>query len=68
MRFELSAGPFGGYVNTNVNVSPVDAGVRYRLGHSVYWPYCVRYVVCPATLRLGGTGDASAGYTELLMM
>jgi hypothetical protein len=68
MRFEPAAGPFGGNVNMKVNVSPVDAGVRYRLGHSVYWPYCVRYVVCPATLRSGGTGDASAGYTALFRM
>jgi hypothetical protein len=55
MRFEFAAGPFGGYDSPNVNVSPVVAGVRYRLGHRVYCPYCVRYVVWPVTVRLGGT-------------
>jgi len=51
-----------------VIVSPVVAGVSATLGHSVYWLYCVRYVVWPTVPRFGGTGDASAGYTALPMM
>jgi len=58
----------GGKPAEKVKVTPVVAGVKYTLGQSVYWPSWVRYVVWPVTLRLGGLGDMSAGYTALPRM